>query len=182
MRSNPTFGKPFKHCWALVKRIPSLMKYKRLSNEELKELEPEFVNFLATNQITADDWVALKASNMDRVNELIDVFSDMVFENVLKKIKYVEHVTRQDWMVFHCKEEELHMIGIQLSDESGLDLTDPDFFEQWNQAPDSIGITMYSKEQAYSEEREKIIFQLLESGCSIVDEKVFNTLLEHSRK
>lgn len=158
------------------------MKYKRLSSEELQELQPEFVNFLATNQVTADDWVNLKASNMDRVDDLIDVFSDMVFENVLKKIKYVEHVTRQDWMVFHCKEEGLHMIGIQLSDESGLDLTDPDFFEQWNAAPDSVGITMYSKESTYTEEREKIIFQLLESGCSIAEEKLFNTLLEHSKK
>jgi hypothetical protein len=158
------------------------MKYKRLSNEELQELEPEFVNFLASNQVTAPEWLELKASNLERVEELIEVFSDMVFENVLKKIKYVEHVTRQDWMVFHCKEEGLHMIGIQLSDESGLDLTDPDFFEHWNEAPDSIGITMYSKEQNYSEEREKVIFQLLESGCSIADEKLFNTLLEHSRK
>ncbi len=159
-----------------------LMKYKRLSNEELQELEPEFVNFLATNQVIASEWLDLKDNNPERVEELIEIFSDMVFENVLKKIKYVEHVTRQDWMVFHCKEEGLHMIGIQLSDESGLDLTDPDFFEQWNQAPDSIGITMYSKEQGYAEEREKVIFQLLESGCTIAEEKLFNTLLEHSKK
>jgi cag pathogenicity island protein 24 len=158
------------------------MKYKRLSKEELQELEPEFVNFLATNQVTAPEWLDIKANNQERVEELIGIFSDMVFENVLKKIKYVEHVTRQDWMVFYCKEDGLHMIGIQLSDESGLDLTDPDFFEQWNAAPDSIGITMYSKEQLYAEEREKVIFQLLESGCSIAEEKLFNTLLEHSRK
>ena len=158
------------------------MKYKRLSNEELQELEAEFVNFLASNQVTAPEWLDLKDTNQERVEELISIFSDMVFDNVLKKIKYVEHVTRQDWMVFHCKEEGLHMIGLQLSDESGLDLTDPDFFSQWDQAPDSVGITMYSKEQAYAEEREKVIFQLLESGCSIVDEKVFNMLLEHSRK
>lgn len=158
------------------------MKYKRLSNEELQELKPEFVNFLATNQVTADDWVALKANNQERVEELIGIFSDMVFEKALKKIKYVEHVTRQDWMVFHCKEEGLHMIGIQLSDESGLDLTDPDFFAQWDEAPDSVGITIYSKEQSYAEEREKVIFQLLESGCTIAEEKLFNALLKHSRK
>lgn len=157
------------------------MKYKRLTNEELQELQPEFVNFLATNQITADDWVNLKSHNMDRVEELIGIFSDMVFEKILKKIQYVEHVTRQDWMVFHCKEQGLHMLGIQLSDECGLDLTDPDFFKQWEQAPDSVGITVYSKEQTYAEEREKVIFQLLESGCSIVDETVFNNLLKLSK-
>ena len=158
------------------------MKYKRLSNEELQELEPEFINFLATNQVTADDWVALKANNLERVEELIGIFSDMVFEKALKKISYVEHVTRQDWMVFHCKEEGIHMIGVQLSEESGLDLTDPDFFKQWDDAPDSVGITMYSKEQPYAEERETIIFQLLESGCSIAEEKLFTMLLKHSKR
>ncbi len=158
------------------------MKYKRLTNEELQELEPEFVNFLASNQVTAEDWLNLKANHPNSVNDLMDVFSDMVFENVLKKINYLEHVTRQDWMVFHCTEDSLHMIGIQLSDQSGLDLTDPHFFEQWNDAPDSIGITMYSKEQTYSEEREKVIFQLLESGCTIAEEKLFNTMLDQSRK
>jgi cag pathogenicity island protein 24 len=157
------------------------MKYKRLSNEELQELEPEFIHFLASNQITAPEWVDMKTNNMERVDELIDTFSDMVFDNVLKKIKYVEHLTRQDWMIFHCKEEVLHMVAIQLSDESGLDLTDPDFFEQWEQAPDSVGITLYSKEQTYAEEREKIIFQLMESGCTIAEEKNFNLLLKNSR-
>ncbi|MDB5272050.1 MAG: hypothetical protein JWO58_417 [Chitinophagaceae bacterium] len=157
------------------------MKYKRLSNEELQELEPEFIHFLATNQITAPEWVDMKANTMERVEDLIDTFSDMVFDNVLKKIKYVEHLTRQDWMIFHCKEEVLHMVAIQLSDESGLDLTDPDFFEQWEQAPDSVGITLYSKEQAYAEEREKIIFQLMESGCTIAEEKNFNLLLKNSK-
>ncbi|HSZ71234.1 MAG TPA: DUF6495 family protein [Cytophagaceae bacterium] len=158
------------------------MKYKRLSNEELQELEPEFVNFLAANQITAPEWIEMKTTNMGRVNELIDVFSDMVFDKVLKKITYVEHLTRQDWMVFHCKKEGLHMVGIQLSDETGLDLTDPDFFTQWEHVPDSTGITLYSKEQSYAEERKKVIFQLMESGCTIADEKTFNLLLNNSRK
>jgi cag pathogenicity island protein 24 len=158
------------------------MTYKRLSNEELQELEPEFVNFLASSQITAPEWLDLKASNSERIEELIAVFSDMVFDNVLKKINYVEHVTRQDWMVFHCKEESLHLIGIQLSDACGLDLTDPDFFEQWNQARDSVGITVYSKEQPYAEQREKIIFQLIESGCTIAEEKLFHTFLKYTQK
>jgi hypothetical protein len=73
------------------------------------------------------------------------------------------------------------MVAIQLSDESGLDLTDPDFFKEWELAPDSIGITLYSKEQPYTEEREKVIFQLLESGCTITEEKIFNTLLMHHK-
>jgi len=36
---------------------------------------------------------------------------------------------------------------------------------------------MYSKEQPYTKERAKVIFQLLESGCTITEEKNFNLLL-----
>ena len=157
------------------------MKYKRLRLDELQELEPEFVHFLAANQITAPEWVEMKANDIERVDELIDLFSDMVFERVLQKIHYVQYLTRQDKMVFHCKEDSLHMLGIQLSDESGLDLTDPDFYEQWEQSGDSAGITVYAKENPYTEQREKVIFQLLESGCEIVDEQVFEALWKHSQ-
>lgn len=153
------------------------MKYKRLSSEELQALEPEFINFLATNSITAPDWLALKTSNMERVDELIELFSDMVYENILQKIKYIEYLSPRDLMIFHCKEDSLHMVGIQLSDECGIDLTDEDFFELWQTTEGIRGIQVYSKEKKYNGERAIDVFQLIQSGCVITDEKLFNTLL-----
>ena len=47
------------------------MKYRRLSNAELQELEKDFVKFLATNHITATDWVKLKENNPIKVEKLI---------------------------------------------------------------------------------------------------------------
>ena len=32
------------------------MKYRRLTNEELAELEKEFVRFLVSNTVTSEDW------------------------------------------------------------------------------------------------------------------------------
>lgn len=154
------------------------MKYKRLSSEELSALEPEFVNFLATNSITAPDWVKMKDENMDRVEELIDLFSDMVYENILQKMKYLEHLSARDLMIFHCKEESLHMVGIQLSDECAIDLTDEDFFEVWQANKDIRGVNVYHKEKKYPGERNVDVFQLIQSGCVITDEKLFNTILK----
>ena len=37
------------------------MKYTRLTKEQLEELHPEFINFLATQSITAEEWKAIKA-------------------------------------------------------------------------------------------------------------------------
>ena len=36
------------------------MKYTRLTKEQLEELQPEFVNFLATQSISADEWEEIK--------------------------------------------------------------------------------------------------------------------------
>lgn len=153
------------------------MKYKRLSTEELSALEPEFINFLASNSIPAADWIVMKETNMERVDELIDLFSDMVFDNIVTKVKYIEHLSARDLMIFHCKKESLHMVGIQLSDECGIDLTDDDFFEVWQANEDIRGIQVYHKEKKYTGERNTDVFQLIESGCVITDEKLFNTLL-----
>jgi len=154
------------------------MKYKRLSSEELQALEPEFINFLASNSITAPDWLALKEEDMTRVDELIDLFSDMVFENILQKTTYVEYLSPRDLMIFHCKEDSLHMVGIQLSEECAIDLTDEDFFDVWQTTEGIRGIQVYSKEKKYTGERTIDVFQLIESGCVITDDKLFNTLLK----
>ena len=36
------------------------MKYKRLTTDELQALEKEFVHFLASAQITGQDWIKMK--------------------------------------------------------------------------------------------------------------------------
>ena len=68
------------------------MKYRRLNEAELKDLEQDFIRFLASNQVTADDWKKLKDSKSDQADGLIGLFSDQVFDKVypshhLHKIK-----------------------------------------------------------------------------------------------
>ena len=41
------------------------MKYSRLTKEQFEELHQEFINFLATQSITADEWTNLKANKPD---------------------------------------------------------------------------------------------------------------------
>ena len=59
------------------------MKFRRLTNEELQELEKEFVQFLVSNTVTADDWEKIKEDNPERAEGLIEIFSDIVFEKVI---------------------------------------------------------------------------------------------------
>ncbi|NND88198.1 MAG: hypothetical protein HKM28_03010, partial [Flavobacteriaceae bacterium] len=71
------------------------MKYRRLSKEQLNELHPEFINFLATQSITADEWSQIKEKQPEVAELEIDVFSDLVWEGVLQKAEYLENIDPQ---------------------------------------------------------------------------------------
>ncbi len=76
------------------------MKYRRLSTDELQELEKEFVHFLVSNGIAADDWVKLKEEENDKAEALIDTFSDVVMEKVLGKVDFLEKREKSSVLFF----------------------------------------------------------------------------------
>ena len=80
------------------------MKYRRLTKEQLEELHLEFINFLATQSITAEEWDTLKKEKPDVAEEEIDVFSDLIWEGVLNKVEYLENVSERHMHLFHLTE------------------------------------------------------------------------------
>ena len=145
------------------------MKYRLLTDEELKELEEDFKHFLISNNVYDDEWRALNEKNDDKVLTLIEMFSDIVFDKALKNVKFLEHITPKDIKCFRCGEDKMILIGIVATDENINFMEDsPEEFM------DSLEI--FKVERAYNKTREEVVFQLLESGCSIVDEERFKKL------
>ena len=72
------------------------MKYQRLSKEQLEELHVEFINFLATQSITAEEWSDIKENKPQVAEEEIDIFSDLVWEKVLTNAQYLEHFSSSE--------------------------------------------------------------------------------------
>ena len=66
------------------------MKYRRLTLEELKPLENEFIDFLVVNGVIADDWEQLLANDVEKSNQIIDAFSEVVFEGIMRKTQFLE--------------------------------------------------------------------------------------------
>ena len=151
------------------------MKYKRLSIEELKELEKEFINFLASAQITAQDWEKMKKNEPEKADELIDVFSDVVYNKVLSKIKFVEYRDEKTLNIFNCEEEKITLLGLRVKEQSALKLNDPNIFHQWNEN-NSNAVNVIRTEKKYIKQREEEIFELLQSGCLITDDSLFKLL------
>ncbi|HET6227414.1 MAG TPA: DUF6495 family protein [Bacteroidia bacterium] len=151
------------------------MKYKRLTTEELKALEPEFIHFLAAAQITGPDWDKMKKNELTKAEELIEVFSDMVYEKVLRKINFLEYREKKTLNIFHFTEDAIVLVGLRVNEHSQLDLTAEDISAQWNESHGNA-INVMKTERPYIKERNVEVLELLESGCLITDERLFNVL------
>lgn len=150
-------------------------KYKRLSTEELEALEKEFINFLSSMQITGPDWEKMKNKELEKAEELIMVFSDVVYDKVLSKIKFLEYRDSKTLNIFNCMPDKIILVGLRVKEHSPLDLTASDLFSQWNQN-NSNAVNIIKTEKNYIKERAIEIFELLQNGCLITDDTLFNLL------
>lgn len=151
------------------------MKYKRLGNEELQGLEKEFIHFLSSAQITGSDWEKMKVAEPLKAEELIEVFSDMVYDKVLGKIQYLEYRDEKMLTIFYCKEDKIILAGIVVREGSALNLMTPGVFKTWNK--ENAGeVNILKSERTYLKERKMEVFELLQTGCLITDDYLFNLL------
>ena len=87
------------------------MKYRVLSNKELEPLKDDFIKFLSANTVTGEDWAKIKSNKPNEASKLIEIFSDIVWEKSLEKIKYLEHRDDKYLKVFYCSENKMEMVG-----------------------------------------------------------------------
>jgi len=154
------------------------MKYRRLDVEELQEMEKEFVRFLATRSIPGPDWEKMKTTQPDRVNELLDEFSDLVFEKILTGINYLEMKTPSDLKTFKCGKEKIELLGISVEGNSQIDFTKDQTPEEMiaQFKSSSAQLKMYQAEKGYKGNRELELFSMMESGCLISEGGMFMML------
>jgi hypothetical protein len=151
------------------------MKYKRLGAEELDALEKEFITFLSSAQITGSDWEKMKKNESGKAEELIDVFSDLVYEKVMGKINYLEFRNKKELNIFHFEKDKISLAGLRVKDNSQIDLLAVDVFKDWNDK-NTDEITVLRTEKFYVKERGVEIFEMLEEGCYITDDKLFKVI------
>lgn len=145
------------------------MKYRCLTDEELKELETEFKHFLISNSVYTDEWELLNINKDKRVVELIEMFSDIVLDKALKNIRFLEHITSSDIKAFRCDEQEMTLIGVA-SKNKNIDFTNAVLADYADE------LSIFKTNKPYFKQRELEVFELLQSGCLIIDEDRFKKL------
>lgn len=153
------------------------MKYTRLSLQDLKDLEKEFVEFLALNGIPAEDWEKLKKNDLDKVEGIIDQFSDVIWESVLRKTEMVELRRKDNLTVCKVEEGKLTTLVMKTTDEN-IDLTSSEDIEKVLADKENIDLNVRVDE--ITKPAPEQLFELLQIGFYITKEEKYKELIQNS--
>ena len=148
------------------------MKYRRLTKEQFEELHKEFINFLATQSITADEWSKLKLEKPELASSEMDVFSDLVWEGVLSKVKYLENISSKHIYLFQVLNNSISLIGVKIHVDL-IDLTTEEGFSWLRENLMSENVEIFNSKKKFSEDIKLNVFKLIEQGASITKGELF---------
>jgi hypothetical protein len=148
------------------------MKYIRLTKEQFEELHQEFINFLATQSITGDEWAEIKVNKPEVAEQELDVFSDLVWEGVLGQVEYLEHISAQQMHLFHLKEDIMKLVAIKIKNDR-IDLTTSEGFDWFRNNLLSDDVEFLTANKSYSEDKPLDKFKLIQQGAVITKGDLF---------
>jgi len=148
------------------------MKYQRLTKEQFEELQQEFINFLATQSITAQEWSELKATKPEVAEQELDVFSDLIWEGVLSKVNYLENISAQQMHLFSVEKKEIRLISVKVLNPD-IDLTTHIGFDWFKKNFQGDFVDYLTASKAFKEEKNTEIFNLIKQGANITKGELF---------
>lgn len=148
------------------------MKYTRLTKEQLESLHSEFINFLATQSITGDEWATIKEKQPEVAEEELDIFSDLVWEGALTQAKFLENISPQLLFLFSLGETEMNLISLKILDKTKDITTDEGYaWLQKNYTNDRVEFFTATKKY---EGRNADVFKLIQQGAVITKGGLYN--------
>ena len=147
------------------------MKYRQLTKEQFESLHEEFAQFLATQSIDAKEWNQIKKSKPQVAEDEINIFSDVVWDDVLTKTAYIEHFSKTSVNLFKCDSDEIHRIAINITWD--INLLEQKGFEWLMKNTMDNSVEIFRGSKPYKGERNLEIFDLIEKGSSISKGEIF---------
>ncbi len=149
------------------------MQYARLTKEQLEELHQEFINFLATQSITAQEWKEIKTNKPQVAEEELDIFSDIVWERVLTNALYLEHVSPNQIHLFELKKHKMHLIAIKVEKED-VDISTKEGYAWLQENLGDEQVVFFSATKDYSDKPNLDKFKLIQQGATITKGALYN--------
>jgi len=150
-------------------------KYRTLTHTELNELEKEFVEYLVVSGIEAKEWVKIKDDSPAKAVRIIELFSDVVFEKILRKTQYIFKVENQTLFLFHYAEEMARLLIYQFPDDFDLKSSSQAAIIACAKKNNMRTIPQSKK---YIRKREEELFSMLQSGCDICPKSFYQAMVK----
>jgi len=150
-----------------------MVKYKLLTQAELEDLQKEFIDYLAANGIDADYWQKLKKEHVEKANKIVAFFSDVVYESILRRVSFMDLISKNEISSFQCLEDAIIVVGIR-SEDDRIDFLKGDVNTYLQNSSDKFKI--YTSKKDYGEVREMELFKMMERGCIISDGSLFKII------
>ena len=151
------------------------MKYTILTKEQLESLHEEFAIFLASQSIDKIEWDNIKKNKPELVSKEIEMFSDMIWEKVLKNVKFLEHFTPNHIFLIETIPSIFNSIIISTSNKNinfctkdGLDWLE----KNWN----SDEIIFKTGKKNIGIDFNEEIFELIKKGANITKGELYNKI------
>ncbi len=138
------------------------MKFRRLVLQELREVESEFVKFLASQGVTSDLWIRMQ-SDPSVLEQQLDAFSDLFWESRLAGINYLMRDDGERVWHFAFGDTNAVCFALKKPDETGIKSAES-------------GVKTYA-----ASDRSKELYDLLEQGAQPVDGKAFTSLASRTK-
>ena len=157
------------------------MNYRQLTKEQFEELHEEFARFLASQKIDVKEWETIKKEKPEVAEEELNIFSDVVWDDVLTKTEFVEHYSKTSINLFKCQDALIQRIMVKTSNteidfltKSGID------WLSTNAGDDSLEYFYAHKD--YSKERNEEVFGLIEKGGIMTKGHLYTSIAEIIKK
>ncbi len=156
------------------------MKYKRLTKEQFEELHQEFATFLATQSIDKKEWDTIKTNTPEVAEQQLDVFSDLIWDNVLTNAQFLEHFSKNHIFLFHCLEKHIESMVIK-SLSTDVDFMDKEGMVWLSDNLFTETVEMHLGKKEYDGDRNAAIFSLITEGAILSDGQLYvqiNTIIQ----
>ena len=151
------------------------MKYSRLSKEQFKILHEEFAIFLAAQSIDKINWDKIKTKNPILTDELLDQFSDIVWDKSLDKIAYLENRSDYHLFLFKCKDAQIDLILIRV-DEDCPSLMQKDYKKWLAKNLLDPRVAIFESSRSFTDDSKLEKFKLMSQGATVSDGKTYEDL------
>lgn len=151
------------------------MKYIRLTKEQLEELHPEFITFLATQSIDKMEWEDLKKNRPKVAEQEIDVFSDMIWDRAMTNVSYIDHFSENFIFLFKCESNMIYSYVIKSLNNS-INFLSKEGINWLSDNFSSSDVEIQQGTKEITSDRNGSLFQIIKEGGIISKGELYTKL------